>query len=166
MQWPSVLQTRGGVARRAAPVPSPPPVSVVSLRSTTSPSVADGTGAGSPETTLAPGRDHSYTTSVDFSHPWLGFIVIPYWLTQEVAMGTNITVKGIPDKVYRRLRAAAEANHRSINHEIINRIEQSLMPQRVPTADLLARVRRLHASFGDRTLEIEVLDEARRVGRP
>ena len=81
-------------------------------------------------------------------------------------MGTNITVKGIPDKVYRRLRAAAEANHRSINHEIINRIEQSLMPQRVPTADLLARVRRLHASFGDRTLEIEVLDEARRVGRP
>ena len=81
-------------------------------------------------------------------------------------MGTNITVKGIPDEVYRRLRAAAEANHRSINHEIINRIEQSLMPKRVSAHDLLTKVRRLHESFGDQTFEMSELDDARREGRP
>jgi plasmid stability protein len=81
-------------------------------------------------------------------------------------MGTNITVKGIPDEVYRRLRAAAAANHRSINNEIINRIEESLMPKRVPGRELLERVRRLHESFGDRRFELSDLDAARREGRP
>ena len=81
-------------------------------------------------------------------------------------MGTNITVKGIPDEVYQRLKAAAEANHRSVNSEIITRIEQSLMPRRVSTADVLARVRRLHKSFEGRTFELGELEEARRGGRP
>ena len=81
-------------------------------------------------------------------------------------MGTNITVKGIPDEVYRRLKAAAEANHRSVNSEIINRIEHSLIAKRVPAADLLARVRRLHESFEGHTFELAELEEARREGRP
>ena len=81
-------------------------------------------------------------------------------------MGTNITVKGIPDEVYQRLKAAAEANHRSVNSEIITRIEQGLMPRRVPTADVLARVRRLHKSFEGHTFELAELEEARREGRP
>lgn len=81
-------------------------------------------------------------------------------------MPTNITVKGIPDELYRRLKAAAEANHRSINSEIITRIEASLLPRRVAAGELLDRVRRLHASFGDRELTLDQLDAARREGRP
>lgn len=81
-------------------------------------------------------------------------------------MATTITVKGIPEELYRRLKAAAETNHRSINSEIINRIEQSLMPRRLTTAELLERVRRLHESFGERRLEPGQLDAARREGRP
>lgn len=81
-------------------------------------------------------------------------------------MATNITIKGIPDEVYHRLKAAAEANHRSINSEVIHRIEGSLMANRVPAADLLARARRLHESFGGRTFELSELEEARREGRP
>jgi antitoxin FitA len=83
-----------------------------------------------------------------------------------MTVGTNITVKGIPDEVYQRLKAAAEANHRSVNSEIITRIEQSLMPRRVPTAEVLARVRRLHTSFEGRKFELAELEEARREGRP
>ncbi len=81
-------------------------------------------------------------------------------------MATTITVKGIPEELYRRLKASAEANHRSINSEIISRIEQSLMSRRMPTAELLERVRRLHESFGGKTFELPQLEAARRAGRP
>ena len=81
-------------------------------------------------------------------------------------MATTITVKGIPDELYRRLKAAAEANRRSINSEIITRIEQSLTSQRVPAGEVLERVRRLHASFGGRIVKLGELDDARREGRP
>jgi antitoxin FitA len=81
-------------------------------------------------------------------------------------MPTTITVKGIPEDLYRRLRAAAAANRRSINSEIISRIEQTLKARRVPTDELLEGVRRLHASFGGKTLKLKQLDAARREGRP
>jgi len=78
----------------------------------------------------------------------------------------TITVKNIPDEVYRRLKAAAESNRRSINGEIISRIEQSLASRRVATDQILARGRRLQESYGERALRIEQLDAARREGRP
>ncbi|MEW6338826.1 MAG: FitA-like ribbon-helix-helix domain-containing protein [Acidobacteriota bacterium] len=81
-------------------------------------------------------------------------------------MPTTITVKGIPEDLYRRLKAAAEANHRSINSEVISRIEQTLKARRVPAGELLQRLRRLHRSFGGKTLKLRQLDEARREGRP
>jgi plasmid stability protein len=78
----------------------------------------------------------------------------------------TITVKNIPDELYARLKAVAESNRRSINGEIIRRIERSLTPRRVPTEQLLARIGRLHDSFEDRTFTIEQIEEARHEGRP
>lgn len=78
----------------------------------------------------------------------------------------TITVKNIPDDLYRRLKAAAARNRRSINGEIISRIEDSLSSRRVATDQLLARVRRLQDSYGDRAISLEQLDAARREGRP
>jgi plasmid stability protein len=80
-------------------------------------------------------------------------------------MPTTITVKGIPEELYRRLKAAAEANHRSINSEIIHRIEQTLRARRLPARELLERLRHFHQSFGGRTLTLKQLDAARREGR-
>ncbi len=77
----------------------------------------------------------------------------------------TITVKNIPDDLYQRLKAAAEDNRRSINGEIISRIEQSLKSQRVAADELLVRVRRLQKSYGKRTLRVEDLDAAKREGR-
>lgn len=78
----------------------------------------------------------------------------------------TFTVKGIPEELYRRLRAAAEANHRSVNSEIISRIETSLMPRRVAAQELLDRVRRLQDTFAGREIELADLNQARRAGRP
>ena len=78
----------------------------------------------------------------------------------------TITVKNIPDDLYRRLKAAAERNRRSINGEIIHRIEFSLRSQRVPAGEVLARVRDVRASYGERIIELEELEAARREGRP
>ena len=78
----------------------------------------------------------------------------------------TITVKGIPDELYERLKAVARTNHRSLNGEIISRIERSLMPRRVGARQLVERARCLHNSFEGRTLDLELIDEARREGRP
>jgi plasmid stability protein len=78
----------------------------------------------------------------------------------------SITVKNIPDEVYSRLRAAAETNRRSINMEIIARIEESLISKRLPARNVIARIRQLHARLGDRKFSLEQLEEARREGRP
>jgi plasmid stability protein len=77
----------------------------------------------------------------------------------------TITVKNIPDGLYRRLKAAAARNRRSINGEIISRIEDSLRSRRVTTDQLLARVRRLQASYGGRLVPIEDIEAVRREGR-
>ncbi len=34
-------------------------------------------------------------------------------------MPTNITIKGIPDEVYQKLKLQADKNHRSVNSEVI-----------------------------------------------
>jgi plasmid stability protein len=78
----------------------------------------------------------------------------------------TITVKNIPDELYARLKAVAASNRRSINGEIIRRIERSLTPRRAPTEQLLARIGRLHDSFEDRAFTLEQIEEARREGRP
>ncbi len=78
----------------------------------------------------------------------------------------TITVKNIPDELYARLKVAAAGNRRSINGEIISRIERSLTPQRIPSAVLLARIRKLHESFDGQTLTVEQIGEAKAEGRP
>jgi len=78
----------------------------------------------------------------------------------------TITVKGIPDKIYNRLKVAAETNRRSMNSEIISLIEQSLMSRRVPARKILERVQRLHDSFDGKTFDNERFEKARRAGRP
>jgi len=41
-------------------------------------------------------------------------------------MSTSITLKNIPEPLYRRIRMAADRHHRSLNSEIIARLEQAL----------------------------------------
>jgi plasmid stability protein len=50
----------------------------------------------------------------------------------------SITVKNIPDRLYKRLKKRASENRRSINNEIINSLQESFIPKKVDVEQLLA----------------------------
>lgn len=52
-----------------------------------------------------------------------------------------LTIKGIPDEVYRKLKAAAERHRRSLNSEAIVCLERSLSTEREDPGELLADLR-------------------------
>lgn len=54
-------------------------------------------------------------------------------------MPTTITLKGIPDDVYDRLKLSAEANRRSVNSEVIACLETLLLPKKTTALQHLAR---------------------------
>ena len=78
----------------------------------------------------------------------------------------TITVKNIPDQLYARIKEAAADQRRSINSEIIARLEAGLMPRQLRAEEIVTRVRRLHSAMGRRAFSVEQYQEARRAGRP
>ncbi len=54
-----------------------------------------------------------------------------------------ITIKGVPQELYERLKRSAAAHHRSINSELIFCLETLLMPRRVTPEERIARARAL-----------------------
>ncbi len=54
-------------------------------------------------------------------------------------MPTPLTLKNIPDDVYRRLKASAEAHRRSLNNEAIVCLEAMLVPSRLTPGGLPSR---------------------------
>jgi plasmid stability protein len=61
---------------------------------------------------------------------------------QEDAMAA-LTIKNIPDDLYKKLKASASAHHRSINGELIHCLETVLMPRKLTAADRVSRARAL-----------------------
>lgn len=55
-----------------------------------------------------------------------------------------ITIKGIPEPLYRRLKVSAESNRRSLNSQAIVCIERGLADERPEPAALVAELRRWH----------------------
>lgn len=78
----------------------------------------------------------------------------------------SYTLKKIPEPLYERIRASAEENHRSINGEIIYRLERSLSSRRLDPASFLARVRRRREAGNLPRVTDEEIREARDSGRP
>jgi len=77
---------------------------------------------------------------------------------------TAITVKNIPDTLYERLKTVAKEHRRSVNSEIIVRLQRSLEPNRVDVEGLLAKARELRARI-ERPFTVEEIDEFRMAGR-
>ena len=78
----------------------------------------------------------------------------------------NLSLKNVPDDLYEHLRASADANHRSINGELIHLLERSLKPQRLSASDTLESARKLRASLTGRVFDPEDLDAYKKCGRP
>lgn len=56
---------------------------------------------------------------------------------------TTLTLKNVPEALHRRLKELAEHNHRSLNKEIIARLERQLMQPHQSTEEKLAEIRAL-----------------------
>jgi len=78
----------------------------------------------------------------------------------------TVTLKSIPDDLYERIKQSATENRRSINSEIIVRLERSLKSKRVDPEAFLARVDMLRNRVGLPPLTEKILKEAKEAGRP
>ena len=71
----------------------------------------------------------------------------------------SITVKNIPDSIYQKLKQQAQAQHRSMNSEIIACLEQSVEPRRVSPDEILRQARRMRKKVRG-SLSAEEVQEA------
>ena len=80
-------------------------------------------------------------------------------------MPTNLSLKGVPDEVYERLKASASVNHRSLNGEIIARLEAQVLPRRPTAQDHLAAIRATRARLTTVAFDHADIDRFKREGR-
>ncbi len=79
----------------------------------------------------------------------------------------TLTIKGMPDVLYRRLKKRAIAHRRSLNSEILVCLEQAVVPAAPDPAALLARADQLRGSLGRLPrLTERTLRRAKSAGRP
>ncbi|MBL8383457.1 MAG: Arc family DNA-binding protein [Burkholderiales bacterium] len=81
-------------------------------------------------------------------------------------MPTSLTLKGVPDEIYERLKDSASANHRSLNSEIIARLEAQLLPRRTSAQEHLAAIRAARARLSKVSFDHADIDRIKRQGRP
>jgi antitoxin FitA len=79
-------------------------------------------------------------------------------------MAANLTLKGVPDEVYERLKESASANHRSLNSEIISRLEAQVLPRR-SAAEQLAAIRATRNRLTKISFDHAEVDRYKREGR-
>ena len=89
--------------------------------------------------------------------------MVPLWL--EALMATTLTLKNIPDDVYDRLKASAEAHRRSMNSEAIVCLESVLLPTKLPPTERLSRARALRSALPRGKFKARDVDAMKREGR-
>jgi antitoxin FitA len=80
-------------------------------------------------------------------------------------MPTTLTLKGVPDEVYERLKQSATINHRSLNSEIIARLEAQVLPHRTSAQEHLAAIRATRARLTKVSFDHAEIDRFKRQGR-
>jgi len=76
-----------------------------------------------------------------------------------------LTIKNIPDELYRKLKHVAEQHHRSINSEVIVCLKNSLLPRQVTPKDRLSHIQSLRAQVTFNIITAEDIDNAIDEGR-
>ena len=77
----------------------------------------------------------------------------------------TLTIKNIPDELYGQLKRTAEQHRRSLNSEVIVRLERSLQGSRRNAGSILARARELRSRTLHPLLNDKRLSAARNIGR-
>jgi plasmid stability protein len=78
----------------------------------------------------------------------------------------NVTIKDLPQRIHRKLKARASANKRSLNWEMIDILEKAVESRPVDIEELIADVDRLHAKYKIAPVTDEFLRAAKNEGRP
>ena len=77
----------------------------------------------------------------------------------------TLTIKGFPEGLYKRLKARAAKERRSINSEAILCLERELLLERPDPEALLRRIDNLRSTLNLPPLTDEILREAKAFGR-
>lgn len=77
----------------------------------------------------------------------------------------QIALRGIPDPLHQELRRSAARNHRSLNREILARLEESVHQRITDVEGLLERIRRRREEIGQLDLSDATLRELKSAGR-
>jgi len=79
----------------------------------------------------------------------------------------TITLKNIPNDLYKRLKLMAKANHRSINSEIIYTLEKSLGVSQENLQEIRTQLEEFRTRMAERgSLPGSAIEEAINEGRP
>ena len=78
---------------------------------------------------------------------------------------TRITLREMSTRLHRALEEAAVRNGRSLNREILARLEASVRPRPVDVETILCRIERRHATLGPVDLSPEAVRRLRDEGR-
>ena len=77
----------------------------------------------------------------------------------------NLALRGLPAGLHRELKEAAVRNHRSLNGEIIARLEASVRPAPLDVEAFLSQIQRRYETLGSVDLSEENLRRLRDAGR-
>jgi plasmid stability protein len=77
-----------------------------------------------------------------------------------------LTIKNIPDDLYRELKHTAEQHQRSINSEVIMCLQNALLPKKTSPEDRLESIRALRSRIRHNAVPLEEIDQAINEGRP
>ncbi len=77
----------------------------------------------------------------------------------------SLTIKGIPETLYHRLKRCATEHRRSLNREVIASLERAVQGQRVDPEELLAQTDALRAHLALPPVTVQLLRKAKE-GRP
>ncbi|MBU2444924.1 MAG: Arc family DNA-binding protein [Bacteroidetes bacterium] len=77
----------------------------------------------------------------------------------------SLTIKNIPEKVYKNLKRRAEFHRRSINSEVINCLEKATSSQKVDVESTLKDARELRNRIGLKVSNKELF-KLKNEGRP
>lgn len=78
----------------------------------------------------------------------------------------DVALRGMSPEVHEALKRAAAKNHRSLNGEILARLEASVATRTIDVDALLARIEARKARSGIPGLKEDEIGELKRVGRP
>lgn len=77
-----------------------------------------------------------------------------------------ITLKNIPDSLYRQIKKSAKDNFRSMNNEMLFRLKLALEAKSINPEKLISRIEKFQKRLVMKELTDELLSTAKNEGRP